>query len=303
MKTDHSTSNALALSKHDFQRNSNLSKDQLKYLNKPSVGSGPDYKLELSSTPRTDASSPKTELPNLNLPTASVPVVKPPSLNAPDISVKDAVKDVASDKVKKEAAQKIKEIKNDEPRDGSLKKPAIFFIKGLDLFSSPSKSEGGYAGVGKMAEAIEGARIYSWDQKDEIIKQIKKTHKDFPIVLVGHSLGGDTAVEIADELDSLTESFRSIDLLITLDAVGFSHDIIPQNVKNHLNVFGEKSYFLSDGPHVARRDEKTLVRNILSPLDHTDIDDDKEIQFEIIELINQTVGKKSKEGPKDLGPG
>jgi hypothetical protein len=47
--------------------------------------------------------------------------------------------------------------------------------------------------------------------------------------------------------------------------------------------------FLKDGPHVARREEKTNVRNILSPLDHTDIDDDKEVQFEIVNLIQDTL--------------
>jgi len=154
-------------------------------------------------------------------------------------------------------------------------------------------SEGGYAGVGRIAESIEGSRLYGWDQKEDIKKEIKKIHPDYPVVLVGHSLGGDTAIEIADELDGLKEGFRKVDLLVTIDAVGFSHDIIPQNVKKHLNVFGEKDFFLNDGPHVARREEKTNVRNILSPHDHTDIDDDREIQFEVVSLIQETL----KNGP------
>jgi glutaryl-CoA dehydrogenase len=110
-----------------------------------------------------------------------------------------------------------------------------------------------------MAEAVEGSRLYDWNQKDEIIEHIKKTHADFPIILVGHSLGGDTVKEIADELDSLEHNFRSVDLLVTLDAVGFNNDIIPQNVKEHLNVFAETNVLLNDGPHVARRHEKTDV--------------------------------------------
>jgi hypothetical protein len=74
-----------------------------------------------------------------------------------------------------------------------------------------------------------------------------------------------------------------------MDAVGMSNDIIPQNVKRHLNVFGESNILLNDGPHVARRNEKTSVVNILSGKDHTAIDDDKEVQFEIVNLVRRTL--------------
>lgn len=266
--------------------------DAKSILPKPLVGKlpglpSPDYKVELSSKApvATAPSAPGVSLPSL----PSVPTPSLPSL--PDLPKPDIAKDIAKDKIKDEVEQKAEEVKKPEIKEGTLKKPAIFFIKGLDVFSSPSKSEGGYAGVGRIAETIEGSRLYGWDQKDEIIKEIKKVHKDYPVILVGHSLGGDTAIEVADELDSLKENFRSVDLLVTIDAIGFSHDIVPQNVKKHLNVFGESSFFLKDGPHVARREEKTNVRNILSPLDHTDIDDDKEIQYEIVNLIQETLKK------------
>lgn len=263
--------------------------DAKSILPKPLIGKipgapSPDYKVELSSKAPV-ATAPSA--PGVSLP--SVPTPSLPSL--PDLPKPDIAKDIAKDKIKDEVEQKAEEVKKPEIKEGTLKKPAIFFIKGLDVFSSPSKSEGGYAGVGRIAETIEGSRLYGWDQKDEIIKEIKKVHKDYPVILVGHSLGGDTAIEVADELDSLKENFRSVDLLVTIDAIGFSHDIVPQNVKKHLNVFGESSFFLKDGPHVARREEKTNVRNILSPLDHTDIDDDKEIQYEIVNLIQETLKK------------
>lgn len=280
MKTDLTTPGSFAQSKalnHEARK---------KLVPKPLLGKlpvkpSPDYKVELSS-PKPSASVPSIPAPSL--PTPGLPSL--PDLPKPDVSaepVKDAIKD--------EAENQIKEVKKPEVKEGPLKKPAIFFIKGLDIFSSPLKSEGGYAGVGRIAESIEGSRMYGWDQKEEMIKEIKKVHKDYPVILVGHSLGGDTAIEIADELDSLKEGFRKIDLLITMDAVGFSHDIIPQNVKKHLNVFGENDLFLNDGPHVARREEKTSVRNILSPLDHTDIDDDREVQFEVVNLIKETLKK------------
>lgn len=284
MKTDLTTPGSFSQSKALAKGESkNLVPKPL--LGKLPIKASPDYTLELSSkVPQAPANVSLPSLPSVPTP----PLPSLPDLPKPDLTTdlaKDKIKDVAQEEVK----AKVEEIKKPEIKDGSVKRPAIFFLKGLDVFSSPLKSETGYAGVGRIAESVEGSRIYGWDQKDEVMKEIKKIHPDYPVVLVGHSLGGDTAVEIADELDSLKENFRSVDLLVTIDAIGFSHDIIPQNVKRHLNVFGEKSIILNDGPHVARREEKTSVRNILSPHDHTEIDDDREIQFEIVSLIQKTL--------------
>jgi len=242
-----------------------------------------DYKVDLSSK----APAPSVSAPPLpSLPSA-------PSLpSLPDVKPKVEVKDVVKDQVKEEAKETVKEVSEVQAKEGTLKKPAIIFIKGLDILSSPSKSESGYAGVGRIAESVKGSRIYGWDQKDEIIKEIKKVALSQPVILVGHSFGGDTAVEIANSLDSLEHGFRPVDLLITMDSVGFNNDIIPQNVRKHLNIFGETSLFLNDGPHVARRHDMTEVKNILSPLDHTDLDDDKGNQYEIVNLIQQTLRKQ-----------
>lgn len=290
MKTDLTTAGSFAQSKALSGKGVlPRSVDQKSLVAKPPALNNPDYKLDLSgpsrSTPAVDAAT-VPSVPTPSLPASpSVPDVPAPDLKS------DLLKAQARDKAKEEALKKASEVAAPEEKEGSVKKAAIIFIKGLDVFSSPSKSEGGYAGVGKMAQAVDGSRVYGWNQKDEIMKEIKKVHKDYPVVLVGHSLGGDTAIEIADAFDSLEGGFRPIDLLVTIDAIGFSHDIVPQNVKNHLNVFGESSWVLKDGPHVARREEKTQVRNILTPLDHTDIDDNREVQYEIISLIQNTVKK------------
>ncbi|MFP5384486.1 MAG: hypothetical protein ACLGHN_00305 [Bacteriovoracia bacterium] len=283
MKTDLTTTGSFAQSKALRQEaRKNLIPKPL--MGKLPLEKTPDYKVDLSSASKTQGSLPSPGIP-------SPPAPSLPDLPKPDLDSSPA-KDLAKDAIKEETKEKIQEVKKVEVPDRTMKKPAVLFIKGLDLFSSPLKSEGGYAGVGRIAESVEGSRIYGWDQKTEILDEIRKVHPDYPVILVGHSLGGDTAIEIADELDSLEQGFRSIDLLVTIDAVGLSHDIIPQNVKRHLNIFGETSLFLNDGPHVARREEKTAVRNILSPLDHTDIDDDREVQFEIVDLIQKTLKSK-----------
>jgi hypothetical protein len=43
---------------------------------------------------------------------------------------------------------------------------------------------------------------------------------------------------------------------------------------------------------VARRHEKTDVKNILSPLDHTDLDDAKDIQYEIVQAIEKAISNR-----------
>lgn len=254
--------------------------------------SGKDYKVDLSEAAKNPApTSPGTTTPSL--PSVSLPAT-PSAPDLPSLPDAEPVKEVAKEVAKDEALEKAKAATKAEEKvkAGSVKKPAIVFVTGWQGMFSPSKSEGSYAGVGRMAEAVEGSRLYDWNQKDEIIEHIKKTHADFPIILVGHSLGGDTVKEIADELDSLEHNFRSVDLLVTLDAVGFNNDIIPQNVKEHLNVFAESNVLLNDGPHVARRHEKTDVKNILSPLDHTDLDDAKDIQYEIVQAIEKAISSR-----------
>jgi hypothetical protein len=267
-----------------------LSQPLVGSLGEKTLDTKPDYKLDLSESSRVSGSA--------SLPSVPPPVVPSvPSLPLPDIKPMEVMRkrfeEEVKDKIKDKASEKLDEVSSPKELRGTVKKPLVIFIKGLDLFSHPLKSEGGYAGVGRMADSIPDAKIFSFDQKSEIKEEINKIHRDYPVVVVGHSLGADTAVEVANDYDSLKGGFRPIDLLVTMDAIGFNNDIISQNVKNHLNVFGETSWFLNDGPHVARRDEKTQVRNILSPLGHTEIDDDREIQFEIIDLIKKTTSSPS----------
>lgn len=163
------------------------------------------------------------------------------------------------------------------------KRPAIFFIGGLELFSAS------YGGMKDMAEKIPGARYYSWDQKEDMIREIQRRHPQAPVALVGHSYGADTAVKIAEELNSLENGFRAVNLLVTMDAVGRGNDIIPQNVRSTINFFGEQDPLFNDGPKVARNINRTQVINELRPEDHTDMDDSKDIQLKIVEALSGLV--------------
>ncbi len=175
---------------------------------------------------------------------------------------------------------------------GNIEKPGIYFVSGFDWFGA-SSVKGNYDGIRDMAEAVEGAQHFSWDQTDEIVKDIKKRDPSQPIILVGHSFGGDGVVEIAQELNTIENGFRKIDLLVTLDSVGFDNDFIPQNVKKNLNYLAQGPYkWLNDGPNIAMNYERTEVKNFLHPEEHADLDDSTDVQIAVLESINQILSSQ-----------
>lgn len=193
--------------------------------------------------------------------------------------------------------EKLKKIEKAEKivksKFGNLAEPGIYFVSGFDWFGAGS-IKGNYDGVTDMAEAIDGAKRFAWDDKDAIIEDIMKHKPEQPIVLVGHSFGGDTIVEIANELNTLERGFRKVDLMVTLDSVGMNNDIIPQNVQNNLNYIADGPYhFINDGPNLAVDYVKTKVENMLRHEAHSELDDSVDIQSRILQEIDKTIGPKS----------
>jgi hypothetical protein len=181
--------------------------------------------------------------------------------------------------------------KNHEAPVHFIKKPAVIFIEGFSLFGTSNGD-----GIKEMADNLPDAKRFSWEEHDKIIAEIKKHAPDQPVVLVGHSFGGDTAIEVASELNSAKNGFRSIDLLVSLDAVGMNKSIIPINVKSNLNYFTEGVIPLLHGdPTVARNTKYTEVTNELRSGMHTKMDDDPEIQFEIFQKINEVLGNSGED--------
>jgi hypothetical protein len=172
---------------------------------------------------------------------------------------------------------------------GNVEKPGIYFVSGFDWFGAGS-IKGNYDGISDMAEAVDGSKLFSWDEQDEIIEDIKKRKSDQPIILVGHSFGGDGIVEVANRLNTIENGFRKIDLMVTLDSVGADNDFIPQNVKKNLNYLAQGPHeLLNDGPNIARNYERTQVENFLRPEEHAELDDATDIQIVILEEIEKTL--------------
>lgn len=168
-----------------------------------------------------------------------------------------------------------------------IKKPAVLFIEGFSAFGISNGD-----GIKDMADNFPNAKRFSWDEKDKIVEEIKKHAHDQPVVLVGHSFGADSAVEIANELNSAKNGFRSIDLLVSVDSVGLNHSIMPINVKRNLNFFGEGIVpFLHGDPTVARNTDYTEVVNELRSELHSRMEDSPEVQYKIFETIHETINE------------
>lgn len=174
------------------------------------------------------------------------------------------------------------------PKTALIKKPAVLFIEGFSAFGISNGD-----GIKDMADNFPDAKRFSWNEKEKIVEEIKKHSPEQPVVLVGHSFGGDSAIEIANELNSAKNGFRSIDLLVSIDAVGLNHSIIPMNVKRNLNFFGEGIVpFLHGDPTVARNTDYTEVVNELRSELHSKMEDTPEVQYKIFENINESIREK-----------
>lgn len=193
-----------------------------------------------------------------------------PGISLPSISSAPSVKEAPA-------------LKNDE--SAKINKPGIFFVKGFSL----NPFDGEKDGLGAMSSNIPTSEVFKWSDEDAIIEQIKKRPHTQPIILVGHGMGGDTAVSVANKLNSIDEGFRRVDLLVTLDSVGTDNDIIPQNVRENYNLISDRDFLFNDGPNIARKKAMTKVTNELLEANHNELETSPEIQFLVYEKINNTL--------------
>lgn len=244
---------------------------------------GPDYKLNLSEQSKQlkkdldESSSSKSQSPSISLPRIPVPDI--PSV--PDVEIVIEKADTA-----KKTVDTVKKVTEKEEKNHN--RPAVFFIGGMDLFGSVGEFIF-EDGIKLMAESIEKAKYFGWDEKDKMLDQISKRSKDQKVILVGHGLGGDTAVEIAQELNTIENRFRSVDLLVTLNSKGFDNDFIPQNVVKNLNFITADNGLTDDGPNIAINYNRTEVKNFLRPESHNSLDDSTDVQIEIMDAINKLI--------------
>jgi len=164
-------------------------------------------------------------------------------------------------------------------------RPGVFFVTGFHI--NPFDTD--EMGLTGMSRGVPGSQVFKWNQEDNILDQIRKIPPERPLILVGHGMGGDTVVNIANKLNSADNGFRKINLMVTLDSIGWDNDIIPQNVAKNLNYISDQDMFFNDGPNIARNKETSTVVNELRTENHNDLQESPEIQFEIFQNINEVM--------------
>jgi DNA-binding transcriptional ArsR family regulator len=102
---------------------------------------------------------------------------------------------------------------------------------------------GGAPGIHKMGASsriggkVKGSKhLFDWDATSicETIQIGVKEDPCEPVVVIGHSLGGDTAAEVCEELKA---KGICVDLLIQMESVGTWDDEKPSNVRQGVNIF------------------------------------------------------------------
>ncbi len=173
-----------------------------------------------------------------------------------------------------------------EAKTKTIHRPAIMFVGGFSI----NPFSDGMDGLKGMSAHLPSSEFFNWDDEDKIVDEILKRDMSQPVILVGHGMGGDTAVSVAEKLNVLENGFRRVDLLMTLDSVGFDNDIIPQNVRKNVNLISDADYFFNDGPNVARNKEITEVINELRPEAHADLETSSDVQFKVFEEVQDVLG-------------
>jgi len=167
--------------------------------------------------------------------------------------------------------------------------PILIFIEGFSAFGLSNGD-----GIREMSEGLPHAKLFNYNDRDDILKHINKHTHNSPLILVGHSFGGDTAYDVTKELFSPQNNFRKVDLLVTLDSVGFNHDIIPPNVEKNLNFFQQGLIpFLHGEANIPVDHSKTEVVNELRDELHSRLDDSREVQFKIYDEIKNVLNPQS----------
>ena len=141
---------------------------------------------------------------------------------------------------------------------------------------------------------------------NEALNDIKNTlGKNGKVILLGHSFGGDSVIELAKKLE---KEKIEVELLVTVDAVGVGEGkfpiyeslgtetkTIPRNVKNHLNFWENMGLSPKDKRILWRnvrgqdkfsyKNQNTLITNIESSILHTKMLPNKVIESKIIRTI------------------
>ncbi|NCT52270.1 MAG: DUF2974 domain-containing protein [Microcystis aeruginosa G13-03] len=152
--------------------------------------------------------------------------------------------------------------------------------------------------------------IFAWDEKKDAINYLSslRLNNNDKLIVIGHSYGGDTAILLAKELKKRN---RRVDLLVQVDSVGSSDDVLPSNVAKGINYYQANDDPISSGRFkvqqkvinstnldVNRVFRNELISNNSYPLNHGSIDDSNVVHQAIIQQTLNAIAVKAQSEPK-----
>ncbi|TPW30099.1 hypothetical protein FJU08_12295 [Martelella alba] len=167
----------------------------------------------------------------------------------------------------------------------------IYLFRGLEFFSR------GFFPLNKKlaAQGIDATVFTVADDKwlaREIARNYRASPDNRPIILVGHSLGANAVISVAEDLDALG---IPVALTITLDTTD-RNPLIPANVTRAVNFFTDGKVLwrkISPGPGFTGTLENIDVRTPeyggQRSMNHIDMEDKPVIHDAIIALISKTL--------------
>jgi hypothetical protein len=147
--------------------------------------------------------------------------------------------------------------------------------------------------------------IFAWDGRKDAISYLNSLglKNNDKLIVIGHSYGGDTAILLANELKKRN---RRVDLLIQVDSVGSSDDVLPSNVAKGINYYQADDNPMSIGRFKVQQEvinstnldvnrvfRNELITNNNYPLNHGSIDDSNEVHQAIIQQVLNAVANKN----------
>jgi len=167
-------------------------------------------------------------------------------------------------------------------------------FEGFDAFSSGGSSDSSEpdveTGIDVLARRISAEKlglqveVHEHEDQDAAVGKVEKVLRDNPsakVAVVGHSLGGDSAVEVSQ---TLGKKDIEVDLLVQIDSVGAFDEKKPANVKRGINIFSTSG----DGIDGARQVEGSV--NVgLEGTTHTDIDNDPRTHDIVVQELAKLV--------------
>ena len=148
-------------------------------------------------------------------------------------------------------------------------------------------------------------QIFAWDRKKDAISYLNNLglKNNDKLIVIGHSYGGDKAIVFANELKKFN---RRVDLLVQVDSVGSSDDVLPSNVTKGINYYqaDDDPIFLgrfkvqqqvinSTDLDVNRVFKNELISSNTYPLDHGSIDDSNVVHQAIIQQVLNIIAVKA----------